>query len=121
MLPGKCADGNRADILRRKCRDPRWAPGSGIEALASVIVVWRFTGSRMVSETSERRAQRAVAVSFWLLDPTSRSRPFATWPHITQPVPRRGSGGLDRVDAFHRAGLQSFGFDDVESGGLDGG
>jgi hypothetical protein len=48
---------------------PRPAPGSGIEALAGVIVVSRFTGSRMVSETSERRAQRAVAVSFWLLAP----------------------------------------------------
>jgi hypothetical protein len=33
-----------------------WALGSGIEALASVIVVWRFTGSRMLSETAERRA-----------------------------------------------------------------
>jgi len=46
-----------------------WALGSGIEGLASVIVVWRFTGSRMASETAERRAQRAVAVSFWLLAP----------------------------------------------------
>jgi hypothetical protein len=46
-----------------------WALGNGIEALASVIVVWRFTGSRMASETAERRAQRAVAVSFWLLAP----------------------------------------------------
>jgi len=46
-----------------------WALGSGIEGLASVIVVWRFTGSRMLSETAERRAQRAVAVSFWLLAP----------------------------------------------------
>jgi divalent metal cation (Fe/Co/Zn/Cd) transporter len=46
-----------------------WALGSGIEALASVIVVWRFTGSRMQSETAEQRAQRAVAVSFWLLAP----------------------------------------------------
>jgi divalent metal cation (Fe/Co/Zn/Cd) transporter len=46
-----------------------WALGSGIEALASVIVVWRFTGSRTISETAERRAQRAVAVSFWLLAP----------------------------------------------------
>jgi divalent metal cation (Fe/Co/Zn/Cd) transporter len=46
-----------------------WALGSAIEALASVIVVWRFTGSRMVSETAERRAQKAVAVSFWLLAP----------------------------------------------------
>ena len=46
-----------------------WALGSVIEGLASVIVVWRFTGSRMLSETAERRAQRAVAVSFWLLAP----------------------------------------------------
>src|SRR5436305_7868042 len=46
-----------------------WALGSAIEALASVIVVWRFTGSRMGSETAERRAQKAVAVSFWLLAP----------------------------------------------------
>ena len=46
-----------------------WALGSAIEALASVIVVWRFTGSRMLSGTAERRAQKAVAVSFWLLAP----------------------------------------------------
>jgi len=29
-----------------------WALGSGIEGLASVIVVWRFTGPRMLSETA---------------------------------------------------------------------
>jgi divalent metal cation (Fe/Co/Zn/Cd) transporter len=46
-----------------------WALGSGIEALASVIVIWRFTGSRTLSESAERRAQEAVAVSFWLLAP----------------------------------------------------
>ncbi len=46
-----------------------WALGSVIEGLASVIVIWRFTGSRTLSETSERTAQRAVAVSFWLLAP----------------------------------------------------
>jgi divalent metal cation (Fe/Co/Zn/Cd) transporter len=42
---------------------------SAIEGLASVIVIWRFTGSRTLSKTSERRAQRAVAVSFFLLAP----------------------------------------------------
>jgi hypothetical protein len=46
-----------------------WALGSVIEALASVIVIWRFTGSHMASENAERRAQRAVAVSFFLLAP----------------------------------------------------
>jgi divalent metal cation (Fe/Co/Zn/Cd) transporter len=42
---------------------------SAVEGLASVIVIWRFTGTRTLSETSERRAQKAVAVSFWLLVP----------------------------------------------------
>ncbi len=46
-----------------------WALGSVIEGLASAIVIWGFTGRRLLSETSERRAQRAVAVSFWLLAP----------------------------------------------------
>lgn len=46
-----------------------WALGSVIEGLASVIVIWRFTGSRTTSSTSETRAQRAVAVSFFLLAP----------------------------------------------------
>lgn len=32
-------------------------------------VVWRFTGERTLSDTAERRAQQAVAVSFWLLAP----------------------------------------------------
>lgn len=46
-----------------------WALGSVIEGLASVIVIWRFTGRRLASETSERLAQRGVAVSFFFLAP----------------------------------------------------
>jgi divalent metal cation (Fe/Co/Zn/Cd) transporter len=46
-----------------------WALGSAVEGLASLIVVWRFTGSRTLSETAERRAQRGVAISFWLIAP----------------------------------------------------
>jgi divalent metal cation (Fe/Co/Zn/Cd) transporter len=46
-----------------------WALGSCVEALASVIVIWRFTGSRELSPTAERQAGRAVGVSFWLLAP----------------------------------------------------
>lgn len=42
---------------------------SGIEAMASVIVIWRFTGTRLASATSERRAQQLVAISFYLLSP----------------------------------------------------
>jgi hypothetical protein len=39
---------------------------SAIEGLASVTVVWRFSGSRMLSPHSERRAQQIVAFSFFL-------------------------------------------------------
>jgi divalent metal cation (Fe/Co/Zn/Cd) transporter len=46
-----------------------WALGSVIEALASVIVIWRFTGIRTLSEDAERPARRAVAVSLFLLAP----------------------------------------------------
>lgn len=46
-----------------------WALGSAIEGLASVIVIWRFTGTRTLSETAEARASKAVAVSFFLLAP----------------------------------------------------
>jgi len=42
---------------------------SAVEGLASVIVIWRFTGSRTHSATSETTAQKAVAISFWLLAP----------------------------------------------------
>ncbi|HEY5988656.1 MAG TPA: hypothetical protein VIV12_20090, partial [Streptosporangiaceae bacterium] len=42
---------------------------SVIEGLASVIVVWRFSGARTLSETAERRAHKAVAVTFFLLAP----------------------------------------------------
>jgi len=46
-----------------------WAASSFVEALASLIVVWRFTGRRTLSPTSEARAQRWVAASFFLLGP----------------------------------------------------
>jgi divalent metal cation (Fe/Co/Zn/Cd) transporter len=46
-----------------------WALSSVVEGLASVIVIWRFSGSRTHSATAEEQAQKAVAVSFWLLAP----------------------------------------------------
>ena len=42
---------------------------SVIEGAASVLIVWRFSGSRTLSETAEARAQKAVAVTFFLLAP----------------------------------------------------
>jgi len=41
-----------------------WALGSAAESLASSMVVWRFTGSRTLSETAERRAQLGARCRF---------------------------------------------------------
>jgi divalent metal cation (Fe/Co/Zn/Cd) transporter len=46
-----------------------WGLSALVEALASLIVVWRFTGRRTLSADAEARARRAVAVSFWILAP----------------------------------------------------
>ncbi len=42
---------------------------SMIEGLASITVIWRFTGARRLSEHAEQRAQRLVAITFFLLAP----------------------------------------------------
>ncbi|HEY6891988.1 MAG TPA: cation transporter, partial [Solirubrobacter sp.] len=42
---------------------------SAIEGFASVIIIWRFTGSRVLSSAAEHRAQKLVAVQFFLLAP----------------------------------------------------
>jgi divalent metal cation (Fe/Co/Zn/Cd) transporter len=42
---------------------------SFIEGFASLVIVWRFSGARLHSEAAERRAQRLVAVQFFLLAP----------------------------------------------------
>ena len=42
---------------------------SAIEGIASLVIVWRFTGRRLRSESAERRAQKLVAISFFLLAP----------------------------------------------------
>jgi len=42
---------------------------SAIEGFASLVIVWRFTGTRLHSEHAERRAQRLVAVQFFILAP----------------------------------------------------
>jgi divalent metal cation (Fe/Co/Zn/Cd) transporter len=42
---------------------------SAIEGFASLIIIWRFTGARVFSHAAEQRAQRLVAVQFFLLAP----------------------------------------------------
>jgi divalent metal cation (Fe/Co/Zn/Cd) transporter len=42
---------------------------SVIEGIASVVIIWRFTGARAFSQDAEGRAQKLVAVQFFLLAP----------------------------------------------------
>jgi divalent metal cation (Fe/Co/Zn/Cd) transporter len=42
---------------------------SAIEGVASLVIVWRFTGHRLLSRAAEERAQKLVAVQFFLLAP----------------------------------------------------
>lgn len=42
---------------------------SAVEGFASAIIVWRFTGHRIFSEAAEVRAQKLVAIQFFLLAP----------------------------------------------------
>src|SRR5688500_17217792 len=42
---------------------------SVIEGFASAIIVWRFTGARMFSAAAEQRAQKLVAIQFFILAP----------------------------------------------------
>jgi divalent metal cation (Fe/Co/Zn/Cd) transporter len=42
---------------------------SAIEGVASLVIIWRFSGSRLFSEAAERRAQVLVAIQFFLLAP----------------------------------------------------
>jgi divalent metal cation (Fe/Co/Zn/Cd) transporter len=42
---------------------------SAIEGVASLVIVWRFTGRRLLSHAAEERAQKLVAIQFFLLAP----------------------------------------------------
>jgi divalent metal cation (Fe/Co/Zn/Cd) transporter len=42
---------------------------SVVEGVASVIIIWRFTGGRVFSHAAEQRAQKLVAAQFFLLAP----------------------------------------------------
>jgi divalent metal cation (Fe/Co/Zn/Cd) transporter len=42
---------------------------SVIEGVASVVIIWRFTGARVFSHAAEVRAQKLVALQFFLLAP----------------------------------------------------
>ena len=42
---------------------------SAIEGVASLVILWRFTGHRLLSQVAEERAQKLVAIQFFILAP----------------------------------------------------
>lgn len=42
---------------------------SAIEGVASLVIIWRFTGARALSDAAEERAQKLVAIQFFVLAP----------------------------------------------------
>ena len=67
-----CAEGGiaiAAGVLAGSIALVGFGIDSAIEGFASAIIVWRFTGSRLHSEAAERRAQKLVAIQFFLLAP----------------------------------------------------
>jgi hypothetical protein len=64
---------------------------SAIEGVASLVIVWRFTGHRLLSHAAEERAQKLVAIQFFLLAPTLRSRRSGIW--SVQSIPPSACSG----------------------------
>jgi len=58
---------------------------SGIEGFASLVIVWRFTGARMFSDRAEERAQKLVAIQFFLLAPYVATEAILHLVHADRP------------------------------------
>jgi len=63
------AIGVTAGILANSIALIGYGLDSSIEGIASLVIIWRFTGHRVHSDAAERRAQKVVAVTFFLLAP----------------------------------------------------
>jgi len=58
---------------------------SAIEGFASLVIVWRFTGARLFSNRAEGRAQKLVAIQFFLLAPYVATEAILQLVHADRP------------------------------------
>jgi divalent metal cation (Fe/Co/Zn/Cd) transporter len=61
--------GTTAGIMANSIALIGYGVDSTITGVASVIIIWRFSGDRVDSDRAEARAQRIVAITFFLLAP----------------------------------------------------
>ncbi|CAN5741132.1 hypothetical protein BH20ACT14_BH20ACT14_17630 [soil metagenome] len=70
--------GTTAGIMANSIALIGYGVDSTITGIASVIIIWRFSGDRVDSDHAEARARKIVAITFFLLAPTSSSRRSTT-------------------------------------------
>jgi hypothetical protein len=73
---------------------------SAIEGFASLVIVWRFTGGRLLSERAERRAQMLVALPFFLPRRGDAERRGGRAPGGARELARRGLRRLPLTRAW---------------------
>ncbi len=61
--------GTAAGVMANSIALIGYGVDSTITGIASVIIIWRFTGDRLNSDDAESRAQKIVAITFFLLAP----------------------------------------------------
>lgn len=61
--------GTAAGIMANSIALIGYGVDSTIAGVASAIIIWRFSGDRVDSDNAEARAQRIVAITFFLLAP----------------------------------------------------
>ena len=61
--------GTAAGIMANSIALIGYGVDSTITGVASLIIIWRFTGARLDSDHAERQAQTIVAITFFLLAP----------------------------------------------------
>jgi divalent metal cation (Fe/Co/Zn/Cd) transporter len=61
--------GTTAGVMANSIALIGYGVDSTITGVASVIIIWRFTGARLNSDQAEKQSQKIVAITFFLLAP----------------------------------------------------
>jgi hypothetical protein len=92
---------------RRVHRAHGFGIDSAIEGFASTVIVWRFTGHRILSEAAERRVSKLVAIQFFVLAPYVGVESLMALVQGETEATQRADLGDRRSDASLEAGPDS--------------
>ena len=133
-------DRDRCRVMANSIALIGYGVDSTITGVASVIIIWRFTGDRLNSDDAEVRAQKIVAITFFLLAPyiiiaaihhlVTGSEAQASWVGIglaivsitLMPLFGRAKKRIgNRLDRTPRRARESRTSDELRAGGLQEG